>query len=124
MENAYGIGVTNRYELFYVDEDGNDPLEALIQKKNTKAKQKASIVPSTEQSSQNTGTTNKTGQDKNKNAEKENKSSALNKNQDKSGTGGNKNSIGSNKPQSGTAKTDTATKGKGEFDYFFVQILL
>lgn len=115
MENAYGIGVTNRYELFYVDEDGNDPLEALIQKKNTKAKQKvASIVPSADQSSQNTGTTNKSGNDKNKSAEKENKSSALNKNQEKFSNGTSNKNYLANKTQSGTAKIDT-TKGKGMY---------
>lgn len=73
MENSYGIGVTNRYELFYVDEEGSDPLETLIQ-----IKQKTNKKVETGKLSQ--GIT-QPGQQINKSAEKENKSAILNKNQ-------------------------------------------
>ncbi|XP_059609689.1 SERPINE1 mRNA-binding protein 1-like [Phlebotomus argentipes] len=35
MENTYGISVDNRYELFYIDDEATDPLEALVVKKKT-----------------------------------------------------------------------------------------
>lgn len=35
MENCYGIGIANRYDLFYVD-DGAEPIEALLKKKAKK----------------------------------------------------------------------------------------
>lgn len=73
MENSYGIGVTNRYELFYVDEEGSDPLETLIQ-----IKQKTNKKVDTGKLQ---GTTQPAVQQINKSAEKENKSATLNKNQ-------------------------------------------
>ena len=46
MENSYGIGIANRYDLFYVD-DGAEPLEALLKKKAKKAAPiKGAVVPS------------------------------------------------------------------------------
>lgn len=71
MENSYGIGVTNRYELFYVDEEGIDPLETLIQIKQKQQKKITEIGK----------TQVLTGLQINKSAEKENKSAILNKNQ-------------------------------------------
>lgn len=38
MENAYGIGVKNRYELFYDDEE--DPLDIIKQQEEEKRKKK------------------------------------------------------------------------------------
>lgn len=73
MENSYGIGVTNRYELFYVDEEGSDPLETLIQ-----IKQKTNKKVDTGKSQ---GPIAAGIQQINKSAEKENKSATLNKNQ-------------------------------------------
>ncbi|XP_055690084.1 plasminogen activator inhibitor 1 RNA-binding protein-like isoform X2 [Lutzomyia longipalpis] len=41
MENTYGISVDNRYELFYIDDEATDPLEAIaVKKKATKEKPK------------------------------------------------------------------------------------
>lgn len=37
MESSYGIGVTNRYDLFCMDDDANDPGDSVL---NRKAKQK------------------------------------------------------------------------------------
>uniref|UniRef100_A0A1L8DI17 Putative mrna binding protein n=1 Tax=Nyssomyia neivai TaxID=330878 RepID=A0A1L8DI17_9DIPT len=40
MENTYGISVDNRYELFYIDDEATDPLEAVaVKKKVVKEKQ-------------------------------------------------------------------------------------
>lgn len=32
MENSYGIGVGNRFELFYVDEEAGNPTNKIIKK--------------------------------------------------------------------------------------------
>uniref|UniRef100_A0A6B2EBY6 Putative mrna binding protein n=1 Tax=Phlebotomus kandelakii TaxID=1109342 RepID=A0A6B2EBY6_9DIPT len=47
MENTYGISVDNRYELFYIDDEATDPLEALTVKKkpSAPAKEKSSAAP-------------------------------------------------------------------------------
>lgn len=37
MESSYGIGVTNRYDLFCMDDDAHDPGDSVL---NRKAKQK------------------------------------------------------------------------------------
>jgi hypothetical protein len=77
MENSYGIGIANRYDLFYVQDDSGDPFETMVKKKaktqKTKQENQASTAAGTKPlvNSQ----TNQTG------AEKENKSAALNKNQ-------------------------------------------
>lgn len=36
MESSYGIGVTNRYDLFCMDDEASDPLDSIL---NRKAKQ-------------------------------------------------------------------------------------
>lgn len=33
MENSYGIGITNRYAMFYMQDEAGDPLETLVKKK-------------------------------------------------------------------------------------------
>jgi hypothetical protein len=43
MENTYGIGIANRYDLFYVDDEAGDPFEALAQKKQ-KGQKKALVA--------------------------------------------------------------------------------
>lgn len=42
MENSYGIGIANRYELFYVDEEAGDAATKGLSKK---AKQQKKIAP-------------------------------------------------------------------------------
>ncbi|GFX63301.1 HABP4_PAI-RBP1 domain-containing protein [Trichonephila clavipes] len=57
MENAYGIGVKNRYELFY--DDDVDPLELLRQKEEEKERRKAEKSnPKDKSKSSKTGKTN------------------------------------------------------------------
>lgn len=38
MENTYGIGIANRYELFYGQEDVTDNFETVVSKKKSKDK--------------------------------------------------------------------------------------
>lgn len=45
MENSYGIGVGNRFELFYGDEDGGDRSNKSVIKK-AKQQKKATTIPS------------------------------------------------------------------------------
>ncbi|XP_063703881.1 SERPINE1 mRNA-binding protein 1-like isoform X2 [Culicoides brevitarsis] len=98
MENSYGIGITNRYDLFYLDDDEQDPFEQLKQKKaksaanavaavnaapNATAVKKAPAAVINTNVKSNVNNNNKT-------AEKENKISASNKsnqNNEKTGSG-------------------------------------
>ncbi|XP_064477051.1 SERPINE1 mRNA-binding protein 1-like isoform X2 [Ornithodoros turicata] len=48
MENSYGIGVKNRYELFYDDDE--DPVELLRQQEEEKEKRKAEKITSKDKS--------------------------------------------------------------------------
>lgn len=42
MENtSYGINVANRYDLFSIDDEGDDPFETITQKKQKKSKEKS-----------------------------------------------------------------------------------
>lgn len=89
MENSYGIGIANRYDLFYMADEAGDQFETpLIKKKSKQQKQAAGAVATV-----GTGTiatvpatlpnTKIINNSTNKSmaAEKENKASALNKNQ-------------------------------------------
>lgn len=40
MENSYGIGITNRYDLFCMDDDAND-MESILSKKAKQQKKAA-----------------------------------------------------------------------------------
>ena len=84
MENTYGIGITNRYDLFYIDDEAGDPFEALATKKQ-KGQKKALIltpaapaVPAVNSSQQEPKT-------KSKNSEKENKATTNNDANNKGG---------------------------------------
>nr|AAL85608.1 putative mRNA binding protein [Aedes aegypti] len=69
MENtSYGINVANRYDLFSIDDEGDDPFETITQKKQ-KNQKKNQATPST--TTENTVA--KSAAKKVKNAEKENK---------------------------------------------------
>ena len=41
MENSYGIGIANRYELFYVDDEAGDPSDKILNKKAKQQKKGA-----------------------------------------------------------------------------------
>lgn len=67
MENtSYGINVANRYDLFSIDDDADDPFEAIVQ--NTQKSQKKVHISSADNTSSKA--TSRSG----KNVEKENKS--------------------------------------------------
>lgn len=69
MENtSYGINVANRYDLFSIDDEGDDPFETITQKKQ-KTQKKPQVNPST--TTENSVA--KLAVKKVKNAEKENK---------------------------------------------------
>lgn len=100
MENSYGIGITNRYDLFYLDDDEQDPFEQLKQKKQKSASAAVTAAATTGKKATpaagqvintNIGQAKSTNvNNNNKTAEKENKISASNKsnqNNEKSGTG-------------------------------------
>lgn len=77
MEQTYGIGVNNRYDLFYGSDDGADPFELIAKKKAPKVKEP--VAPAS-------GNVNNTQQSQPKSQsqanEKENKQqTTLNKNQ-------------------------------------------
>lgn len=44
MENAYGIGIANRYELFYVDEEAGNSANKIIKKAKQQKKLAASAT--------------------------------------------------------------------------------
>lgn len=47
MENSYGIGITNRYDLFCMDDDANDSMESIISKKAKQQKKAAAVAAKT-----------------------------------------------------------------------------
>lgn len=57
MENSYGIGVANRYELFLDDE--SDPLETLFQKEQEKEQKKKTKVAEKENKTKSEATKGK-----------------------------------------------------------------
>lgn len=89
MENSYGIGIANRYDLFYMADEAGDQFETPMIKKKSKQQKAAAgavatvgtgttaTVPAT---LPNTKSVNNSS-NKSMAAEKENKASALNKNQ-------------------------------------------
>lgn len=38
MENSYGIGIANRYDVFYVDDEAGDPADKVLIKKSKQQK--------------------------------------------------------------------------------------
>lgn len=116
MENSYGIGVTNRYELFYVDEEGIDPLETLIQ---IKQKQQKKVDQVKLQGTALTG-----NQQINKSAEKENKSAILNKNQNQDQLTKLQRPAGQNLNKKIVKETSTVVETKGKLSrdgkFFFL----
>lgn len=87
MENSYGIGIANRYDLFYMADEAGDQFETPMIKKKSKQQKQAAVavatvgtiatVPAT---LPNTKSVNNSS-NKSMAAEKENKASTLNKNQ-------------------------------------------
>uniref|UniRef100_U5EZS8 Putative vasa intronic protein n=1 Tax=Corethrella appendiculata TaxID=1370023 RepID=U5EZS8_9DIPT len=127
MENCYGIGITNRYDLFYVDDEAGDPFEALskIKQKSQKNKLNAAAAAggltnqtaATGTGPQSTNNENVNfNKQNNKLAEKENKS-VNSQNHAKTTNGNNNNNENNklnNKNQTSSANNQkTENRGRG-----------